>query len=748
MSRLNHNLNSNWNFIKTAGNLQDILLLKGEPVNLPHTWNNLDGQDGGGDYIRNAFWYTRELSLSKSENKKYFLELEAASLIADIYINQNHVFRHQGGFSTFRVDITSYLENGLNLIAIQVDNRENEITYPQAADFTFFGGIYRSVSLIETNTTHFDLEYYGSSGVTITPILHEDGTANIQCNAYIKGTQAKTIRYEILDHQGNTILYKECPATCPQAELALDQPHLWQGMTDPYLYQAVVSLSSDDTLLDQVSVHFGIRRYHVDPEKGFFLNGKSYPLHGVSRHQDRQDMGWAITEKEHIEDMELIKEVGANTIRLAHYQHNKFFYDLCDKYGMIVWAEIPFISVFMDTKEAHDDTISQMTELVVQNYHHPSICFWGIANEITIGGDDNPHLLENLKELHALAKHLDPTRLTTIANVSMLEMDSLHNQVTDILAYNHYFGWYFGDVSQNASWFDQFHQLHPDRCLGLSEYGAEGILKWHTDDPKVQDYTEEYHAWYHENMLKTFASRPYLWGTYVWNMFDFAADNRDEGGVKGRNNKGLVTYDRSTKKDAFFVYQAYWCPEPMLHLCSKRYLDRAGETTNIKVYSNLPTVSLTVNGQKFAELTGEKVFVFQNVPLQMGENTITAVAGELNDTMVIRRVTEPNPDYILPNSDAGSNVTNWFESPECANLEHPEGYYSIKDKVKDIMAHPQGAELIDQILNKSSGSAAINPNMMKMLANMPLEQILQFARKHFDGPAVLALNQALNKIKK
>lgn len=748
MSRVKHNLNANWQFVKHEGDIKEILLLKGEAVSLPHTWNNFDGQDGGGDYVRGAFWYTRDLSISKDRNKKYFLEAEGISLIADILINHHPVYHHQGGFSQFRVDITDHLQDGNNHIAIQVDNRENEITYPQAADFTFFGGIYRSVSLIETGDCHFDLEYFGSSGIQITPTLSADGTAKIDCNSFIIGNHATSVLYEISDAEGNIVASKECPAASPQTNLILETPRLWQGVSDPYLYQATASLKSGDLLLDQVSVAIGIRQYHVDPEKGLFLNGKAYPLRGVCRHQDRQDMGWAISAKEHIEDMELIKEVGANTIRLAHYQHDNFFYDLCDKYGMIVWAEIPFISVFMDTREAYDDTLQQMKELVIQNYHHPSICFWGIANEITIGGDDNPKLLENLKELHALGKKLDPNRLTTIANVSMLEMESPHNQVTDVLAYNHYFGWYFGDVSENGEWFDEFHKMHPTRCLGLSEYGAEGILQWHTDTPKVQDYTEEYHAFYHEKMLETFISRPYLWGTYVWNMFDFAADNRDEGGVKGRNNKGLVTYDRRVKKDAYFIYQAYWTKKPMLHLCGKRYVDRAGDTTTVKVYSNLPEVQLQVNGTPFATLSGDKIFIFENVPLKAGENHVTAYAGDLTDEMCIRQVAEPNPDYILPNSAAGSNVANWFESDEYQSLAYPDGFYSIKDKLKSILSTPQGAELINQIMDQSSGSAAINPNMMKMLANMPLQQILKFAGKRFDGKDVLALNQALNKIKK
>ena len=307
----------------------------------------------------------------------------------------------------------------------------------------------------------------------------------------------------------------------------------------------------------------------MDPENGFFLNGKSYPLHGVARHQDRLDMGWAISEAEHAEDVALIKEVGANTIRLAHYQHAQPFYDLCDKNGLVLWAEIPLISVFREGEDAKANTLSQMTELISQNYNHPSIFFWGISNEITIAGESEA-LYQNLCELNALAKKLDPSRLTTMAQVSMVPMDSEHVYITDVQSYNHYFGWYVGDVSENGPWLDEFHRKNPDRPVGVSEYGAEAILTWHTAKPESHDYTEEYQAYYHHEMLKTFATRPYLWSTHVWNMFDFAADARDEGGCKGRNNKGLVTYDRRIKKDAFFIYKAYWTTEPMVHVCGSR----------------------------------------------------------------------------------------------------------------------------------------------------------------------------------
>ncbi|MEG2653957.1 MAG: glycoside hydrolase family 2 TIM barrel-domain containing protein, partial [Ruthenibacterium sp.] len=411
---------------------------------------------------------------------------------------------------------------------------------------------------------------------------------------------------------------------------------------------------------------------------------------GVSRHQDRQDKGWAVSPADHAQDLALIQEMGANTIRLAHYQHAQHFYDLCDKAGMVLWAEIPFISLFMKGEKARADTLHQMTELIVQNYNHPSICFWGISNEITIGGECE-ELFENLKALNALAKQLDPGRLTTMAQLCMLDIASPHNQITDVLSYNHYFGWYMGTVEENGPWLDRFHKEQQSRALGVSEYGCEGILQWHSATPECHDYTEEYQAYYHEEMLKTFAARPYLWATHVWNMFDFAADARDEGGCKGRNNKGLVTYDRAMKKDAFYVYQAFWTTDAFVHVCGRRFTDRAPDERDIKVYSNCPAVTLWVNGAQAATLTGDKIFVFKNVALAQGANSIVAkAAGAAEDAIILNGVAQPNPAYRLPQGE-DTDAGNWFEGLAAENrtLEFKEGFFSIRDKIGDLLSHPQ-----------------------------------------------------------
>ena len=501
--------------------------------------------------------------------------------MATVYCNHRELGTHKGGFSTFRFDLTPAMKAEGNVLTVVVSNAVSDI-YPQTADFTFYGGLYRDVNFIEVNEAHFDLLKDGTAGVFVTP--HASG--NTRLDLFPVNAEGAYISVALKDAEGNTVAAGGAAAE-EHTNILIDVkvPHLWNGMADPYCYTAEASIVKDDVILDTVTVTYGYRSFHVDPNTGFWLNGKNVPLHGVSRHQDRLDKGWAISKTDHEEDVAIIKELGANTIRLAHYQHDQYFYDLCDHTGFALWAEIPFISRFIPSQEAYDNTISQMTELVAQNYNHPSIFFWGIANEILIGADNEP-LRKNLRDLNQLAKSMDPSRLTTIAEVSGTPMNSEHVYITDVVSYNHYFGWYGGDVSQNGPWLDKFHELNPSVALGVSEYGAENIVKWHSATPMNHDYTEEYASHYHHEMLKTFATRPYLWSTHVWNCFDFAADARNEGGVIGRNNKGLVTYDRKLKKDAFYIYKAYWTTDPMVYVAGRRFADRAPEERNITVYTN------------------------------------------------------------------------------------------------------------------------------------------------------------------
>ncbi|MCI5555986.1 glycoside hydrolase family 2 protein [bacterium] len=729
-------------------------------VALPHTWNNIDGQDGmaDGPYWRGLGCYHLELP-NPTEGKKQYIEFQGANHVATVYCNGREMGCHKGGFSTFRFDLTPAMKPADNILTVEVTNAVSDI-YPQNADFTFYGGLYRAVNFIEVTPAHFDLLKDGTSGVFVTP--RANGMTRV--DLFPVGAEGCTVKVALKDAEGNVVAQSAADAAAHTViKIKVKEPHLWNSMEDPYCYTCEATIEKDGAVLDAVTETYGYRSFHVDPDKGFFLNGKSYPLHGVSRHQDRQDMGWAITPKEHEEDIALIKEVGANTIRLAHYQHDQYFYSLCDHTGFVLWAEIPFISQFIPTQEAHDNTISQMTELIAQNYNHPSIFFWGISNEITIAGESEA-LYQNLTELNALAKKLDPSRLTTMAQVSMVPMDSEHTYITDLQSYNHYFGWYVGDVEDNGPWLDKFHALNPDRCLGVSEYGAENILKWHTAYPDNHDYTEEYASHYHHEMLKTFATRPYLWATHVWNMFDFAADARDEGGVQGRNNKGLVTYDRKTKKDAFYIYQAYWTTKPMVHVCGERFVDRAPDERFIDVYTNCDEVTLYVNGEAVATKAAvDHEVLFENVALRDGDNVITARSGDVEgNTITVRPVAEHNYAYDVPEGNQGAN---WFDDPAAVAarkaMKFPAGYYSIKDKVSVLMANPETAKVLQgamaQILGGTSFSmmndaeksdkSDDNP-MAGFYGMMRLSDLMKMAGKSVTAEMKQQINDALIQIKK
>lgn len=742
------NINDNWMFHKGPmknGKVPKKPKSDWQNVNLPHTWNNLDGQDGGSDFYRDTCWYCKEISLDLSPTDVAYIEFLGANSVCEIYANGDLIKRHEGGYSTFRANLTPYIKRKKIKLAVKVDNSDNKNIYPQTADFTFFGGIYRDVNIIVTSIRHFDLDYYGTTAITATPVVNNDGSADVELCAYTKNAgENDTVKFTVDSKSFETNIVGN-KAT---AQIHFDTPHLWNGRKDPFLYEFSAKLIHDGDVCDMTVDHFGIRTFKIDSDKGFFLNGKSYPLHGVSRHQDREDMGWAITRKEHEEDMNLICEVGANTIRLAHYQHSPVFYDLCDEKGMVVWAEIPFISVFSKTSGAMKNTIHQMKELVLQNYNRPSIVCWGIANEITIGGECH-ELYDNLEKLNDLCHELDKTRLTTMANLSMVEPESEMNKITDIVSYNHYFGWYMGNVDDNGPWLDNFHKINPDVCLGVSEYGCEGILKYHNDEPKMQDYSEEYQAYYHEKMLETFSTRPYLWSTHVWNMFDFASDMRDEGGVKGRNNKGLVTYDRKTKKDSFYIYKAYWCDEPFVHICSKRYVDRTSENIDIKVYSNQNEVTLFVNGVETETIKADKIFVFKNIKLKKGENTVIVKTETEQDSARFNLTDIPNESYVLVK--AKNEGKNWFDDLETdKKVEFKEGYFNLEDKIGDIMKNPEGEKFILEMVDKISSEMGMNisKGMMNMVKNFTASRVFDMAGDRVPQSAKVWVAQQLSKIKK
>lgn len=616
-------------------------------VDLPHTWNARDGQDGGNDYWRGTCIYRTHFAAPQfnTASHQVWIQFDGVNASAHVVLNGSPVCNHDGGYSTFRANITELLRDE-NELTVEVDNSKNDRVYPQKADFTFYGGIYRDVSLMVVSKNHFTLDYFGGPGIRITPTV-QGADASVQVTTWHDGEGEVSI--ELLDAAGNTV----ATGKGPDITLTIFNAHLWNGVKDPYLYSCKARLVVNGTVEDEITTRFGVRSFKVDPKKGFFLNGKSYPLHGVSRHQDRKGLGNAITREMHDEDMALIKEIGANTIRLAHYQHDQYFYDLCDEVGMVVWAEIPYISEHMPN--GRENTISQMKELIIQNYNHPCIVCWGVSNEITISTKDKKDMLDNHRQLNDLCHEMDKTRLTTLACYAMCGPFNRSAHITDMVSWNLYLGWYVPGFILNDLWMGFFHLCFPNRPFGYSEYGAEGMPNLHSTHPHRGDHTEEYQAKYHEYMLRCFKRHPWMWATHVWNMFDFAADARDQGGEPGMNHKGLVTFDRKIKKDSFYLYKAWWSDEAFVHICSKRFVERTGSTATVKVYSNQSTVALYVNGNKVGEQTGEHVFTFK-VPLN-GELHIQAVAGDRTDESVIRHVDTPNPEYKLHKTKSKS--ANW-----------------------------------------------------------------------------------------
>ena len=616
-------------------------------VDLPHTWNARDGQDGGNDYWRGTCIYRTHFAAPQfnTASHQVWIQFDGVNASAHVVLNGSPVCNHDGGYSTFRANITELLRDE-NELTVEVDNSKNDRVYPQKADFTFYGGIYRDVSLMVVSKNHFTLDYFGGPGIRITPTV-QGADASVQVTTWHDGEGEVSI--ELLDAAGNTV----ATGKGPDITLTIFNAHLWNGVKDPYLYSCKARLVVNGTVEDETTTRFGVRSFKVDPKKGFFLNGKSYPLHGVSRHQDRKGLGNAITREMHDEDMQLIKELGANTIRLAHYQHDQYFYDLCDEVGMVVWAEIPYNSEHMPNGRAN--TISQMKELIVQNYNHASIVCWGVSNEITISTKNNRDMRDNHHQLNDLCHEMDKTRLTTLACYAMCGPFNPVAHITDLVSWNLYLGWYVPGLFLNDLWMDFFHLCYPNRPLGFSEYGAEGMPNLHSEHPRRGDHTEEYQAIYHEYMLECFARHKWLWSTHVWNMYDFAADARDQGGEPGMNHKGLVTFDRKTRKDSFYIYKAWWSNEPFVHICSKRFIDRTQNEIEVKVYSNQKQVTLYANGEKLAEQEGEHIFRFR-VKLD-GEVKVQAVAGDCIDEAAFRKVSTPNPAYKLGKKKSTS--ANW-----------------------------------------------------------------------------------------
>ena len=710
-----------------------------ETVTVPHTWNALDGQSGG-TYLRTCAMY--ETTFRRPAGDTVYIRFEGANINTNVYLNGTHIGEHRGGYSAFQMDLTGNLLDGENTLRVLVSNEKDAVSYPATADYTFFGGIYRPVSLICFQGAHFSMEGHGSCGVFVTPLPG----GQVHVDAHVCGGQ--TLKASVDSPDGQTV----CTGTMPvqgdlvSMDLTVDSPLFWNGRKAANLY--VLHLALDDT--DALDIPFGFRSVAADADRGFLLNGQPYPLHGVSRHQDRENLGWAIGEAEHREDIGLILEIGANTVRLPHYQQADCVLDLCDQTGLVVWAETPLNSEYLKSDEADAIMENQLVEMICQLYNHPSICFWSLANEISIGGVSN-ELLALLRKLQETAHTMDPGRITVMANMGSVDPASPLWRITDASSVNQYLGWYDGSMDDYGPFLDRLHALLPDRPLGLSEYGAEAVLTWHSDQPRCMDYTEEYQALVHESAWKAISERPWLMGAWVWNMFDFAACHRDEGGVRGRNNKGLMTFDRKTRKDAFWFYKACWSDEPFVYITGKRFLNRTGDTVDIKVYSNQEEVTLRCGDQEW-KLKGKPVFLFRIIPFDGTEMHLTARAGDCVDTLTLRHVDAPDPSYVLPQpkTEVDSRVRQWFADLQKPKEEivHREGYFTMQDMMDDIVRCPEAMAAIEQYwAGPLELSAPEQAERLRKGGSMPPAQIWRYIKKYLPEAAYDYLDAALANVR-
>jgi beta-galactosidase len=662
LAREDQRLDAGWHF--KLGEVQDaeksgLDASNWQTVSLPHCWGWQEAQ-AGRNYYRGPGWYRRELEISAQPDKRYFLRFEAASLVAEVYLNGKLLGEHRGGFGAFCFEITKQLsDTGTNLLAVRVDNARAPDIAPLEGDFSVYGGLYRPVHLITTDAENFSLTDHGSPGVVWSQTSVSETQAVLDVTAQISnGTQKKSplkLVASILDAEGKAVLRSEQVITLAPRDTApyflrlrLPQPHLWNGRKDPYLYQSVVELrTTNDVVVDSVGQALGLRYYSVDPDRGFFLNGRPCHLHGVDRHQDFMGKGWAISEADMDEDIALLKELGATVVRCAHYQHSDYFYSLCDRAGILVWAEIPQVNVIRDTPEFENTSRSQLLDLIRQSLNHPAIFVWSLSNEI--GNSDDPH--RELQDLSALAHGEDPTRPTIEATMTPARPQM--NKIPDLLGWNIYPGWYGGAKENYGRELDTRRDSSRHGGFCVSEYGAGANTAQHEQNPKQpkpggQWHPEEWQAEVHEAAWAALKQRPFVWGTFVWCMFDFAVSTRHEGGQPGLNDKGLVTRDRKTKKDAFYFYQANWSDEPVLYLASRRFTERTNAVTDVKIYSNAQEPELFINGVSQGKRgDGENgVFLWKNLTLSPGENKISATAQRNGQTLsdeCVWKLSAPQP---------------------------------------------------------------------------------------------------------
>jgi beta-galactosidase len=757
------NINDKWHFTKINNPAYALeKISEAEAVTLPHSWNAEDGQGNGNGLFKGQCWYQRKINIGEADLNKYiFLEIGAAGNVSEVYVNGQLAGSSKCGYAMYRVSLNTCLKAGDNLISIMVDNSSHDDVYPLMADFTFYGGLYREIRLIIAEALHFDLLDNGRDGIYLTQKFISENTFELNIkgtviNEYSCVNEGKIV-FNLLDREEKIVFSKTINIEVSgKFEFSITEKIsdvvLWQGVENPYLYTLKVEMIHNEEVCDSRNIEIGFRNIEITTDKGVFLNGKPIKINGVSRHQDFAGVGNAL-KKEHMDlDMSLIKEIGANSVRLSHYQHDDYFYSLCDREGLLVWAEIPFISVPTTADEKNQNAKDQLEKLIKQAYNHSSIYCWGVQNEITIAVE-NESIYEKVKELEAMAKSLDPGRVTAQANIYSVADESPLNQLTDLVGYNLYYGWYYKDMQELGNRLDEFHKVRPDIPVLVSEYGVDTNPKFHSYNPTVKDYTEEYQLLFHDNAIRTINERPFVLGGYQWNMFDFGSDNRDEGGEKGKNLKGLVTIDRKLKKDAFYLYKANWSKVPFVHLVGKRFVNRHEELNDIVVLSNVEHVKLFVGVELVGEIhSNEAMKRFKGVKLSFGENLIKAEGYDnegniYRDEMILNHVNAIDKSYILVKGEEKRHVINWFEKFDLTNVQEvtlKEGYYSTFDTLIDLYE----SEEAKAVFIRYFGDAKENRWLKSMMAVTTINSMSKISQLNMPKELLTVINRELNVIQK
>jgi len=710
--RVDVGLDSGWRFIR-----QDVAGAQASgfddsswtSLSLPHTWNNVDGQDGGNNYYRGIGWYRSHFTPDASyTNRQFFLKFDGAFSVADVWVNGNYLGVHQGGFAAFVFDATPYLNIGAdNVVAVKVNNAFNSNIPPLSADFTFFGGLYRDVHLLVTDRVQVSPLDYGSPGVYLKTTGVSSSSANLQITTVVSNStataQTVTVRAVVTDAATNIVTTLTNVVTLPAASVSnvvantlVTDLHLWKGAADPYLYQTFIEIYNGTNVTDLVSQPLGFRSFTMDPTFGFSLNGQHYDLHGVNMHQDWLNCGWALTAAQRETNFLFLKEIGATVLRLSHYEHHDQTYQLADQNGIILWTEVPLVNSITESPGFYTNSVQQLKELIRQRYNHPSVICWGLYNEITSTGQSPTNLISQLAQV---AAQEDPTRLSTAAaNSSDSAPTAGYSQV---IAFNKYYGWYSGVVTDLGPWADNFHATYPARPVGISEYGAGASIYQHSENPVTEPanagpyHPEEYQNLYHEAYWQQMKARPFLWGTFVWNMFDFAVDSRNEGDTAGRNDKGLVTYDRQTRKDAFYYYKANWTTNPMVYIAGHTFTNRSLNAVTAKVYANCDSVELFVNGTSQGSRTSTNCIFSWPVTLFGGTNIVQATgtegASNVTDSLM----------WIAPIAPPGVVISN--PSTSAAYLPNTNTLLSLAGSVIDYQPNSAPALTTAWIVTSGPG---------------------------------------------